>query len=1039
MPINSYSTQEEPDVLDTAKETAVAQLEKYKNFMADENNATYKDGLPAIEKAITDIGKASSEEEVQTILDNAIKGVTEDTKKAMEDLEKERTDALASLQKYVDTLSEVEGLTEADKARVQSLVNEATGKVNAANSEKVVEDAMTACDNVLEAGFRDVALTKAVNEAVSALEAYKDSSKPGMNTYIDEQIKNIKDMLKDSTKKMSDVKNALSTAKKTADPLKKAQEDAYAKIQEYRDYVAKDTSLDATKKGLINGGLDTILKSVNDADLADEVTTALQGLDKFMATYPDVKAGVELESAKKELATKYQEYLVELAPYLASSSENVKPIAENAQASMKKIAEPEKDFTTAEEVNAALDKLKELYEEGKASKNAPTVGDDKYYKLSDLKDNDIKEDGSIMDNFVGYKTILEENDKIAKQNDKEDKEKLAATLKNAEETLVLYEKVLKDEAAIAELKLSSEDISNIQKWIDSTRTAINDATGASGVNSAMNLLNGDANSFLATYYPTYKKYTDSYDLSHAKTEVLAKLKELKEQYKDANKYYTDVKSTINTNISSLEECTTATEVRAKLQEVEKKIETAEKKEELEIAKQEAIDKLNEALLKVKDVPESEEVKSAIEALQNKITGLDYDGDKKLNTPADVEKEVNVAGEKIQELLQEVEDNRIQELNKVKTPILAVIDNYIEIAEAIEGNPVTSQLNRYRSAVSSAATQADLDKIFKPSDAALEASWTSEFYIYIKNQCEVLDAQYDALFKASTGLKVKEDYVNEKDQEKLSLINKAIEDIKVIKANTKAEATTEIGKITSKLEEDLGKVDNANETVAEAKNTATTAITEKIAKYRNAEFKTQLNRSVEGYINAIDAVTRADVNYQNTIDTNKQKALDIIDIKVAEFNKKVAEEAKKLENSQVINEGQIAGKDIGDVQNGEISISGSEGKFTVTGQLKAILADWEGLPEGITTKQGFFVCLKIKNELAGKIDLSLEGGDTSDVGIVNESTWTTDNYITVIVRVSETGSFNASSKKLKVTYYSDTAGEQGEVIATYDLSGLTQSE
>ncbi len=997
--------------------------------MADADNEAYKGGLSAIEKAITNVGNATTEEEVQEILNNAINSVDEDTKKAMADLEKERTDALASLQKYVDTLSEVEGLTEADKARVQSLVNEAKGKVNAANSENAVKVAMTACENVLEAGFRDVALTKAVNEAVSALEAYKDPSKPGMNTYIDEQIKIIKEMLKDSTKKMSDVKNALSTAKETADPLKKAQEDAYAEIQEYRDYVAKDTSLDDTKKGLINGELDTVLKAVNDADADTEVAAALEGLDTFMDTYADVKAGVALENAKKELAAKYQDYLVELAPYLASSSENVKPIAENAQASMKKIAEPEKDFTTAAEVNAALDKLKELYEEGKDDKNAPTdPGVSGFYKLSDLKDKDIVE-GEVMANFVGYKAILEHNDTLAKKNDKEDKEKLAETLKNAEETLALYEKVLKDDAAIAELKLSSEDISNIQKWIDSTRTAINAATGASGVNSAMNLLNGDSNSFLATYYPTYKKYADSYDLSHAKTEVLAKLKELKEQYKNANKYYTDVKNTIDTNITTLEECTNATAVRAKLQEVEKKIEIAEKKEELEIAKQEAISKLNEALLKVNDASDADAVKAAIVALQNKITALDYDGDQKLNTPADVQKAVSDADEEIQDLLQEVEDKRIQDLNKAKTPILAVIDNYIEIANAIADNPVAAQLNRYRSAVSSAATQADLDKICDLDDAPKPSAWTSEFYIYIKNQCPVLDAQYDALFNASTGLKVKEEYVNEKDQEKLALISKAIEDIKAIKANTKAEATAEISKITEKLTTDLSKVDTDNNAVNEAKKKAKKAITDEIEKYKeDVEFKNQLTSAVQEYIDNIDAVTRADANYQATINTNQTNALAIINTKISQkiIETVVTTDVVKEEELEKV-QSQLLGQDVSNFSD-DLSceaVSGKADTYKVSGTLKKI-SNFTQFGSG-NDAEGNYLPLVIKNDFAQKITCELTGTGTKHPGAIELK----DGDNVFIAQIN-----NEKEQKIIVKYYSNAKDATPAKTITYELDGLT---
>ena len=145
--------------------------------MADPNNAEYSSGLAAINQAIADIKKATTEERVNDIFDKALRGIDETVENAIALFEETKAETLADLQDYVDTASKMSGLSQADKDRVQRLVNEAKAKVNAANSEQGVKDAMNELETLMESGLKDVALTKAINDAVKTLTGFKQKQK----------------------------------------------------------------------------------------------------------------------------------------------------------------------------------------------------------------------------------------------------------------------------------------------------------------------------------------------------------------------------------------------------------------------------------------------------------------------------------------------------------------------------------------------------------------------------------------------------------------------------------------------------------------------------------------------------------------------------------------------------------------------------------------------------------------------------------------------------------------------------------------------
>ena len=1039
--------------INDAKAEAVEKLEKYKDFMSDEENSAYKGEATAIEKAISDVNKAETEAEIQEIVDKAIEGVSPEAKKAMEQLDEAKEEALADLQKYLDA---GKGLGSEDKARLESLVAEASKQVEAANSEKGVTDAVGTFKGLMNASetLGAVALQKAKDDIIAALEECRDASKPALNNLIDETIEEVNEMttVEQVENKMKELLNededesALGSIIK----LKNAQKEAYEKLKAYEDYLATNTTLTESDKRAILNEINTVKELIDNAESDKSINNssdpkgAMDKFEEFMnePKYKVTNDAVKLEVAKKELATKYQEYLAELAPYLASSDENTKKIAEKAAESMKKIAEPEEAYTTEDAITnpstGALKKLKALYEENEGGSTPSEPGEDQPYKLEDIE-NDSEE------TFVGYEKILKYNDELAKRLDKEDKEAREAEYKKAIEVLDLYETVLKDPTAIGELGLSNSDVTNIQNMLDATRSSVTKATGAKAIKDAMNLLRDATtkeNGFLDKYYPEYAEYASNYEFEHAQTAALNKLEEYAETYADVDDLV-GAEKPITQAISNIEimqaDRNTAEEVNTALKTAEDAIELYEKGKLLDAEKERLINKYQEVQNATEDAGVKADTKEAIEKIKAVTIEDASNYEEKMKALKEIEEKYDKdLKDDLDKIAADKEKARLDAVKKV----LPLIDAYIDIAKVGGRNAVVTALTDYRNLVSNA------------EDAeAVEALKTEMDDEYIQKTCKTIYKQYEAITDLNkiyndtyTGVG-KEKYKPYLTEIKAVIDEgiKAIKEIKINDWNDEDAMTAEIEKIakiqdSSTLEsgtvkEKIDKIDTKITKLQEEKDRVAKkrsgTIYKEIDKY-NSGVQSELDEYVSDVVNQINAVTE-DTEKFTEIKRLEKLAIDNITNHVKGA---IASDARNVENSEVATDS-VKSKDLTEVQS-NVEIANSETKgvnFDVSGKLTKLETDWEGL--SMTNKTGYFLCLKVSNKYAKKIEAKL--GDSSDDVEIDTTTLAESGYVTVIVRVAakETSGNVGENKKLTISYYSDD-GTTKVVDEVYSLNSITDN-
>ena len=1041
--------------INDAKAEAVEKLEKYKDFMSDEENSAYKGEATAIEKAISDVNKAETEAEIQEIVDKAIEGVSPEAKKAMEQLDEAKEEALADLQKYLDA---GKGLGSEDKARLESLVAEASKQVEATNSEDGVTTAVGTFKGLMKASetLGAVALQKAKDDMISALEECRDASKPALNNLIDKTIEDVNEM--DSVDAIEELMEQLLNNPEEGEEgtlgsiikLKNAQKEAYEKLKAYEDYLATNTTLPESDKRAILNEINTVKELIDNAESDKSINNssdpkgAMDKFEEFMnePKYKVTNDAVKLEVAKKELATKYQEYLAELAPYLASSDENTKKIAEKAAESMKKIAEPEEAYTSAEDITqastGALDKLKALYEGNEAGSTPSEPEEDQPYKLEDIE-NDSEE------TFVGYEKILKYNDELAKRLDKEDKEAREAEYKKAIEVLDLYETVLKDSTAIGELGLSNSDVTNIQNMLDATRSSVTKATGAKAIKDAMNLLRDATtkeNGFLDKYYPEYAEYASNYEFEHAQTAALNKLKEYAETYADVEEL-TGKSGIITSAIKDIEgyqaEKNTAAQVNDVLENTVAEIEKYEKQQLIDAEKARLKKKYQEII----DIKDDDGIYSSAKAFaQQAIVAVN--GVEDLSTAEEYEakmKELKDIEEQYDEELKvdldriakDKEDDRKVEVARVNP----IIDAYIDIAKASGRNAVVTALTDYKNLVS------------KAEDADAVKAVEAEMNGYIEKSCKTIKQQYEAITKLN---KIYDTYVKDATfkpyLEKIkAIIDDGNADIKAIKLDDWNDVDGENGivnKIKAIVEfnsEQLKEVSEATvntkiKAITDAKTaldskkiTATGAIDTAIGTY-NSSLENELKNYVQDFKDQINAITEDDED-GTKINKIKEDALKSLESYVKAGITNNAKDTTVPEEAT-----QIAGEKTAlQIQEGvTIKKSGSVGvDFDVEGKLIKVDTDWTDLST-ISTQTGYFVCLKINAKYAGKVEAKFNNA-TDDVEVKDQA----DGSKLVLVRVSDVGVFAApTGKKLEIKYWDTTAGSGAETAkVVYSLDKLTE--
>lgn len=1034
--IKEYPPEEEPDVLDTAKETAVAQLKPYKDYEKANSDAMKEQILGIITKAEEDINAAETKEDVENLLNKAledIKSADSEIDDKMELLNDKKQDAFDNLQAYEDVLSEVEGLTPEDKTRVENIIKQAKKDIEAANSEEELTAAETKFSTLI-GQYNNVDLEKTRKEAIAALEEHRDSSKPALEKKINEAIESIK---KETNKET--IKSTKNTTLKEIAPVETAQEKAYAYLKEYEDYLTANSSLSPEEKNIIRGEIETVKGLIANSDSVEEIFDneltdlkeaskgAIKQFNDFMkGSYSEVVSGTELQAANNELQATYQNALTELSQYLSSSDENVKKVAEKARKAIEDAMETVEEDSSAEEVVAVTSKIKELLY-GKGGKNKPDFTDLEAdpFDISKVNDTDaafrgyIGEKGTEAD--PAKKGALVYMSEKAAEKEAEDKQKCAAAKENAIEVLDLYQTVLNDTEAIEALELSQDDIASIQEMIDVTRKSVSSATKESEVNKAMELLRkskGSVDGYLDTYYKPYADYANNYEFEHAKTSALAKLAEYKETYKEDRTLLSKIEAAI-TDINGYTAPTkTAADVNLKLTSIEDAIDIKVKSDELEAEKARAIKKYTEILEKSDKPVVQGKVSKAIE----EISALKYDGGTNKKTPKDVQDIEKRYDEDLQDELAIIEKEKQDAYQEALKTAQELVNNYLDIATVTGNQTVINQLNNYKNLI---ASKKDAESV-NAAKAELES--------YIEKSCQVLKAQKEAI-----DLLLSDDETNgyEKyfdgenaDADVVAKVNEAIDKIKAITETDKSKGDEAITKIKDDLKTAVTEITTAKSNYKTKQKAALDAISEEISKYEDGTVQAALKDLVKDYEARIKAVPLDDKNaYETTFTTIKNEALATIEKYV---KAQLVSEIKAADVSKTALNGTYKNKTIDELVKEELVVSGDKSSFNFSaGTLLPVEKDWTEFDT--TNKTGYFLVLKIANKYAKAIDVKVEGGSDANKVVSDEN----GIYIVRVADLTESDNQTVTGGlKLKVEYYiKEKAAQPADATVEYDLSGI----
>ena len=969
----------------------------------DDNKGSYGTEIGYLETAQEDIENAETEEDVAEALDTFLSQM-EKVDEAIAALEEKKDAAIEDLQAYADALNDVKGMSAEDKSKVKTFVKQAQEAVKAANSNEEIE-AATDTFNELMASFEEVKTAKEKAETLAALNDYLAEAEPGMKNVIEKAIDEV-----NKATTAEEVKNAVNGLldEKTGKlpTLKEAQKAAYETLSAYEDYLAKNT---VDGENLILGEIETVKAAIANAEDKSNVETAMDGFDNFMDDYEDTVTAVELEVAKNALDNMYKEVTAKLSPYVSSTDKNVKDLADAAVKLFDEIRKAGAESEEKDDVVEATNRIKDLFY-GKGNHGLPAVNEDNYVVESNLKS--YYSESNIVTNFLGYENALKHNAAKTEKDDKADKLGRAEAYKSAMEKLDLYTTVINDNDAVEALKLTEQNVASIKEMINSTKTSVEKAEGKTAVDDAKAILD----KYLNNYYEEFVEYAENYEFESTKTSALKELEAYKEQYKDVTEddtIYAPVKDAVDDAITAIEaleaDVNEVSEITEELETVKDAIKLANKQAELKLAVDTAVAKYT-PLLK----SESEEVKQAAAAAIKELSALKYNGSIK-NTPKDVAKIEEKYDPQLKEALKAQEEKDKKERDEALEPIMDKVDELIEIATAGKRTEIVNQLNNFKSELNKTKTAEEVTTV------------SGQLNSYINESCQIVKAQYDAIYAETNGLLDKYEEICGKDEEAKAIVDKAIADIKAITETDFARAQEAINAIVGVGASDeketvakkIAKIQGEITNLDSKKDTAVENINDKIDEY--PEDKAALKNIVQEYIDAINAVTRKDKNYATTIDnivTEAEAAIqDYLDVKIsneAEKNLNIKSVKTEIGESTTFFESE---KNVSDLQE---SVKIENGK--VSGKLKEVTDFTQfGAPEG----HKHFLALKFDKGSAERVEIQLVNGDESKtIGDLD-----TDGIVIISFKEED----QLTTNKMKVNFYN----ESNELVKTLtlDLSGL----
>ena len=994
---------------------ALEEISKYEDYLEANKEASEYDAILAkIEEAKSNIEKATSEEAVETALDDIlsqIKGTVPTIDQNLEDLQDKKDDALADIKVYEDVLNSVEGLSSEDKKIIKGLIQEAKNAINAANSEDEITAATTNFGGLMD-NYESVQIAKAKAKALADLNEYLAEAKPGMKEVIEKAIEDVNAAT--TVEEVTEAIGELTTEESGVLPtLKNKQKEVYDYLKGYENYLAT-AEIDSVEKQHILDEIATIKEKVDNAKDAEAVDTAKDEFDEFMNDHEDVVTEVELQASKDALNKIYTEVVAKLNPYIANSNENVNALAQKLLDKIDDIKEAAEEDGTKAELDNAKNEIKDLYY-GKGDTNSPdpeTKSAEEYpdncFEESDLTSKESDE------HFLGYENALKHNAAAVDANYKKDKADRAEQYKIAMQKLAKYNEILKDPKEVADLELSTEAVSRIQEMLDATKEKVEKATTGSEIVDAMALLCDGSDGFLDKYYPNFAEHADAYEFAKEQRDAIAKLEAYEEQYEDVeDPIYDGVKDAITAQLAEVKSAVDVEAVRTAVDAVEKEIDKANKKSELEEAKREAIQKYTDMLLTVATLKEQnpdidyDDVEDVLTDTITKITALDYDGVNKKNTPADVTKIEDEIGATVKTKLAELESERLKALKVLKDAYVVEIDKYIDIAKSIGSTAAQNAFKTFKTDLLAKNNKADVDAKYQEFETAIETTYKD------------IEDQYNAI------VELENTYKEEKDADILSLVNKAIADIKKLKPTEKT-VEAQITEITDKLDADVAEIRALDQAVKNAKDAAIAEINKQIEKF--SALKTTLQGAVSGKIAEInsDTITRK-TSYQKQINALLKDALDIIkSVAKSEIEKVVTTNTvEQKEASSKITSTTAYGKDYANF--GSFTYKADGDTCKVTGSFEEV-SEYTEFSNDPTEQTGHYLPIYVDKSvaIADRITVQLVGAKKTP----NEIELKGDDSV-FVAKITD-----KASQKIVVRYYLSEKDTTPVKTITYDLSGIT---
>ena len=409
----------------------------------------------------------------------------------------------------------------------------------------------------------------------------------------------------------------------------------------------------------------------------------------------------------------------------------------------------------------------------------------------------------------------------------------------------------------------------------------------------------------------------------------------------------------------------------------------------------------------------DEVEEALTDIIEQITALDYDGSTKLNTPADVTKIEDEVAPAVKTKLDELETERLKALKDLKDSYVAKIDKYIDIAKSVGSTAAQNAFKTFKTDLLAKNNKADVDAKYQEFESAIETTYKD------------IEKQYNAI------VELENEYKEEKDADILNLVNKAIADIKKLKATETKNVDTQISEITDKLDADVAEIRALDQAVQNAKNVAVIEINNQINKF--ATLKTTLEGAVSGKIAEInsDTITRK-TNYQKQIDDLLKETLNIIkSMAKSEIDTKTVTEntIKQAEASSKITATNAYDKNYSDF--GSISYNATGDTCKITGNLTEI-NDYTGFSGIAEDQNGYYLPIYVDKDstIADKITVELTGGKNLGELVLKDKTHGED---VCVCKITD------KSQKIIVRYYLSEKDTSPVKTITYDLSELTFDE